>query len=179
MTARPGRAVCTLAALATLILATGCARPSGNEINFSDEGRRDGAAAARNLTPVRLESFEIGRGVNDSQAITEEADRFQPHEPVFAAIHVSGSANSALVRTLWLGPDGRPVQDDTRIATPSRGEKITLKAQPTGGWKGGRYQVEVFLDDQLAESQTFTIVGGQQPGPNPQQGVEAPNRTKH
>lgn len=176
---RARRAVAALAALALVGLATACApRPSKNEINVSDEGMANGVAAARYLTPVELEEVQIGRSINDDKSIKDRTTTFQPHETVYASIRVSGSANSGLVRALWTNERGEKVQDDTRIITPSNNDRIALQVAPPQGWAPGRYKLDVYLDDKLAESETFSVEGAQSNTPNQEKG-SAPASTNH
>lgn len=149
--------------------------PSGNEINLSDEGMKNGAAASRGLTPVALEDVELGRAINDDHTIKDEATRFQPKETIYASIRVSGSANSGLVRTVWSTEKGEVVQDNTRIVSPSRGETVSVQMARAQGLAGGRYRFDVFLDNRLIESKDFFVEGGEQQGLGQQRGTQAPN----
>ncbi|HSL21842.1 MAG TPA: hypothetical protein VK886_09915 [Vicinamibacterales bacterium] len=160
------------AALAAVALlgAAACAPPgpSPNEVNFADEGMRSGAAAARGLTPVALDDLEIGRSLNDDHTIKDAADSFAPADTVYASVRVRGSANSGLVRAQWRDAAGQVIQDDTRIVTPSRGDVVALQAARPQGWKGGRYVLDVYLDNRLVESREFTVEGQPQPQAAPQ-----------
>jgi len=170
MHARLGRAL--LVALAAG--AAACApHPTSNEINVSDEGMTNGVAAARYLTPVALDTLEIGRSLDTDKTIKEEASTFGPHDTVYASIKVSGSANSGLVRALWTDERGEKVQDDTRIITPSNNDVVTLQVAPPQGWANGRYRLDVYLDDKLAATRDFSVEGGQAKAPNERKGVEA------
>ena len=153
-----------LVALVVLASATACApRPSGNEINVADEGMKDGVAAARYLTPVALDAVDLGRGLDVDKSIKDLTSSFKPQDTVCASIRISGSANSGLVRALWTDEKGQTVQDDTRIITPSRSEVVGLQVTPPNGWAGGRYRLDVYLDDKLAATRTFTVEGQANP----------------
>jgi hypothetical protein len=91
---------------------------------------------------------------------------------------VSGSANSGLVRALWTDQQGKVVQDDTRIVTPSRSDTIALQVTPAGGWHGGQYRLDIYLDDKLAATKNFSVEGGQEQV-NQQQGSEKANPANH
>jgi hypothetical protein len=175
MSARLDNAALAVAVLSFTIGTAACMpAPSGNEINFADEGRKNGAAAARGLTPVGLEDVELGRGVNRDHTIRDEADTFQAKDTIHASIRVSGSANSGLVRAVWLDEKGEHLQDDTRIVSPSRGEIVSVQVSRPQGLAGGRYRLDIFLDDRLVESKGFTVQGGEPEGPGPQQGTPNP-----
>lgn len=168
-------------ALAALVAAAAaCApHPTPNEINVSDEGMKDGVAASRYLTPVALDAVEIGRALDADKTIRDEATSFQPRDTVYASIKISGSANSGLVRALWTDPQGQTVQDDTRIVTPSRNDLVTFQVAPPSGWTSGTNRLDVYLDDRLAATKTFTVQGGAPNPPNPQHGVEKANPANH
>lgn len=169
------------AALVALVAAAAaCApHPTPYEINVSDEGMKAGVAASRYLTPVALDAVEIGRTLDADKTIKDEATSFQPRDTVYASIKISGSANSGLVRALWTDPHGQTVQDDTRIVTPSRNDLITLQVAPPNGWTSGTNRFDVYLDDRLAATKTFTVEGGGANTPNPQHGAEKANPVNH
>lgn len=158
--------------------AAACTRPTGNEINVSDEGMKNGVAAARYLTPVALDSLEIGRSLDADKTIKDETSSFQPKDTVYAAIRISGSANSGLVRALWTDSQGKTLEDDTRLVTPSRSDLVNLQAAPPDGWKDGDYTLSVYLDDKLAATRNFTVEGGGNQG-NSQQGAEKAGPASH
>lgn len=159
----PVRTIPAALAAVALLGAAACAPPgpSPNEINFADEGMRNGVAAARGLTAVALDDLEIGRSVNEDHTIKDADDSFAPTDTVFASVRVRGSANSGLVRAQWRDQAGQIIQDDTRIVTPSRGDVVALQAARPQGWKGGRYQLDIYLDHRLVDSREFTVEGQQ------------------
>lgn len=176
MHARLGQAALIVLATAAL----GCApHPSGNEINVSDEGMKNGVAASRYLTPVALDSVDIGRSIDPDKTIRDTTTSFQPKDTLYAAIKISGSANSGLVRALVTDEQGKTVQDATRIVTPSRNETVTLQVAPPEGWKGGRYRFDVYLDDRLAATREFNVEGEPADKPDAQHGAETPNPASH
>ena len=162
MHARMGQVALMILAAA----AVGCRHPSNNEINVADEGMRDGVAASRYLTPVALDSVDIGRSLEADKSIKDATSSFKPQDTVYASLKVSGSANSGLVRALWTDPQGKVVQDNTRIVTPSRSDTVTFEATPPNGWSGGRYRLDLYLDDRLAATRNFSVEGGEPNRPN-------------
>ena len=164
---RAARALVALVAVVLVGLSgTACApRPSDNEINVSDEGMKNGVAAARYLTPVELDGVEIGRALNSDRTIKDRATSFKSHETVYASIRVSGTANSGVVRALWTNARGEKIQDDTRLVTPSNNDVVVVQVAPPQGWAAGRYRLDVYLDDKLADSETFSIEGEESKAP--------------
>ncbi|MGE5813079.1 MAG: hypothetical protein ACM36C_01205 [Acidobacteriota bacterium] len=158
--------------------AAACTHPSSNEINVSDEGMKEGVAAARYLTPVALDSLELGRSLDVDKSIKDATTSFKPQDTVCASIKVSGSANSGLVRAVWTDQNGKAVQDDTRIVTPSRSDTVALQVTPPTGWTGGQYRLDVYLDDRLAATRNFTVEGGETPA-NQQKAGEKPGPANH
>ena len=158
--------------------AAACSHPSGNEINVSDEGMTEGVAASRYLTPVALDSVDLGRSLDADKSIKDATTSFKPQDTVCASIKVSGSANSGLVRALWTDQQGKIVQDDTRLVTPSRSDTLALQVTPPNGWTGGQYRLDVYLDDRLAATRTFTVEGAENT-PNQQKGVEKASPGNH
>jgi hypothetical protein len=67
------------------------------------------------------------------------------------------------------------VQDDTRVVSPSRGDLVSLQLARPQGLAGGRYRVDIFLDNRLVETMTFSVEGSEAE----RQGAQAPNPTDH
>jgi hypothetical protein len=149
-----------VALAASLALAAACAPPpSPNEVNFSDEGMSQGVANASRVARSEVEDVAIGKSANDDGTIADEARTFDATDAVFASVRVTGQANSGIVRVVWFDPQGRPVYEQTRIVTPSRGEAVALQAKRDEHWKPGEHTVEVFLDDRLLATERFTVPG--------------------
>ncbi len=161
-TAALARALVVLPLTLALPLALAACAPPGpspNEIDLADEGMKHGAAAARGLITIALDEVEIGRSIGDDRTIQDEADSFQHGDTIYASIRVSGAANSGLVRAMWSDERGRLVQDDTRIVSPSRGDLVALQLSKPQELAGGRYRLDVFLDNKPAGTKTFSVEG--------------------
>lgn len=142
--------------IAAAALALTACQSSSNEVQLSEEGMRDGAAARDGLT-AGVNSVAIGKSVNPDHTIKDGARTFESKDTIYASVKVTGQANSGLIRALWLGPDGQPVQNDFRLVTPSRNDIVEFKVSNQQGLKPGDYRLEVYLDDRRADSRAFVV----------------------
>jgi hypothetical protein len=166
------RRLVVLVALAAL--AAGCMpAPSGNEITVANQGMRDGVAASQGRARSAIDRLELGRSINDDRTINDETNSFEATDTVYASLRVRGDANAGILRAVWIDPQGNVAHEQTRIVTPSRDEVVALEAARPQGWRGGQYQLDVFLDGRLVESRSFRVAGGDQ-GLGPQRGLTAP-----
>lgn len=132
--------------LAVLVAAAGCARKA-------DTGATTTGAA------VRVTDVSIGRAIGGDKAITDKTDTFKPNDTIYASVATDGSAQSATVRAKWTFEDGQIVNDSTRTIAPNKAERTEFHISKPDGWPAGKYNVEVFLDNQSAGTKDFSVRG--------------------
>jgi hypothetical protein len=110
-------------------------------------------------TAVRVTDVTLGRSVGGDKAITDRTDTFRPNDTIYASVATEGSANSATLRARWTFEDGQVVDDSTRTIAPNNRERTEFHIAKPDGWPAGRYEVEVFLDNQSVETKRFEVRG--------------------
>lgn len=131
--------------LALLVAAAAC---RGNAANTT-------AGAA----PVRVTDVTLGRSVGGDKAVTDKTDTFKPSDTIYASVATEGSAPSATLRAKWSFEDGQLVDESTRTIAPGNRERTEFHIAKPNGWPAGKYKLEVFLNDQAADTKSFDVRG--------------------
>ena len=106
---------------------------------------------------VRVSDVTLGRSVGGDKAVTDRTDSFKPNDTIYASVATEGSAQSATLRAKWSFEDGQLVDESTRTIAPSNRERTEFHISKPDGWPAGKYKVEVFLNDQSADTKTFEV----------------------
>jgi hypothetical protein len=123
-------------------------------------GDRDpGTAGTTGSTAVRVTDVTLGRSVGEDKAIADRTETFQASDTIYASIATDGSANSATLRARWTFEDGQVVDESTRTIAPNNRERTEFHIAKPTGWPAGKYKLEVFLDNQPAETKNFEVRG--------------------
>jgi len=108
---------------------------------------------------VRVTDVTLGRSVGGDKAVTDSTDTFKPNDTIYASIATEGSAPSATLRAKWSFEDGQLVDESTRTIAPNNRERTEFHISKPDGWPAGKYKVEVFLNDQSAQTKSFDVRG--------------------
>jgi hypothetical protein len=108
---------------------------------------------------LRVTDVTLGRAVGGDKAITDRTDTFKPNDTIYASIATEGSAPSATLRARWSFEDGQLVDESTRAIAPTNRERTEFHISKPDGWPAGKYKLEVFLNDQQAETKSFDVAG--------------------
>ena len=108
---------------------------------------------------VRVTDVTLGRSVGGDKAVTDSTDTFKPNDTIYASIATEGSAQSATLRAKWSFEDGQLVDESTRTIAPNNRERTEFHISKPDGWPTGKYQVEVVLNDQSAQTKSFDVRG--------------------
>jgi hypothetical protein len=135
-----------LLCLAMLVVAAGCTRKT-------DTGGTVGTSG----TSVRVTDVSLGRAIGSDKAITDGTDKFRPNDTIYASVATDGAASTATVRAKWTFEDGQTVDESSRTIAPGGRERTEFHIAKPNGWPAGKYKLEVFLNDQSAETKTFEV----------------------
>jgi len=121
--------------------------------------RGNGANTTGGTAGVRVTDVTLGRSVGGDKAITDRADTFKPNDTIYASVATDGAAPSAILRAKWSFEDGQLVNESTRTIAPVNKERTEFHIAKPDGWPAGKYKLEVFLNDQSAETKSFDVRG--------------------
>ncbi|MGZ5393575.1 MAG: hypothetical protein ACXWD3_17545, partial [Mycobacterium sp.] len=108
---------------------------------------------------VRVTDVTLGRSVGGDKAIIDRTDTFKPNDTIYASVATEGSAPSVTLRARWSFEDGQLVDESTRAIAPNNRERTEFHISKPDGWPAGKYKLEVFLNDQPAETKSFDVRG--------------------
>ena len=134
-------------ALLVVALAAGCNRKTDNGATVGTSG----------TTAVRVTDVSLGRAIGGDKAITDSTDKFRPNDTIYASVATDGTAPNATVRAKWTFEDGQTVDESSRSIAPAGHERTEFHITKPNGWPAGKYKLEVFLNDQSAETKTFEV----------------------
>jgi hypothetical protein len=121
--------------------------------------RGNGANTTAGTAGVRVTDVTLGRSVGGDKAITDRTDTFKPNDTIYASVATDGAAPSAILRAKWSFEDGQLVNESTRTIAPVNKERTEFHIAKPDGWPAGKYKLEVFLNDQSAETKSFDVSG--------------------
>jgi hypothetical protein len=121
--------------------------------------RGNGANTTAGTAGVRVTDVTLGRSVGGDKAITDRTDTFKPNDTIYVSVATDGAAPSAILRAKWSFEDGRLVNESTRTIAPVNKERTEFHIAKPDGWPAGKYKLEVFLNDQSAETKSFDVRG--------------------
>jgi hypothetical protein len=121
--------------------------------------RGNAANNTAGTTGVRVTDVTLGRSVGGDKAITDRTDTFKPNDTIYASVATEGSAPSVTLRARWSFEDGQLVDESTRAIAPNNRERTEFHISKPDGWPAGKYKLEVFLNDQPAETKSFDVGG--------------------
>jgi hypothetical protein len=131
--------------LLLLAVSTACGR--GDQA-----GQTDAAVAGVEVTEVRL-----GRSVTSDQRVASAMEQFSTTDSIYASVGTQGSANNATLSARWTFQDGQVVDETRRTISPTGPTNTTFHIHNPNGWPTGRYEVEVRINDRVAETREFTV----------------------
>jgi hypothetical protein len=120
---------------------------------------RGNATNTATTAGVRVTDVTLGRSIGGDKAVTDRTDTFKPNDTIYASVATEGSATSAIIRAKWSFEDGQLVDESTRTIAPNNKERTEFHISKPDGWPAGKYKLEVFLNDQSAETKNFDVRG--------------------
>ena len=112
--------------------------------------RRSGAKKKRALNQ--------GRSLNPDNTMHDGTALFLASNEVWVSVPVEGTAPQATLLARWVTEGGEVVTTSTQEITPKGRTVVGFHAAPpSGGWKLGRYRVEILLNDAAAASKDFEV----------------------
>jgi hypothetical protein len=121
--------------------------------------RGNGANTTADTAGVRVTEVTLGRSVGGDKAITDRTDTFKPNDTIYVSVATDGAAPSATLRAKWSFEDGQLVNESSRTIAPVNKERTEFHIAKPDGWPAGKYKLEVFLNDQSAETKSFDVRG--------------------
>jgi hypothetical protein len=130
-------------------LGAACSRPAASPAPAPP------AAAAE--TAVRVTDVDLGRALGADKRVTDKTNSFTPTETIYVSVRTEGSASTATLKARWTYEDGQLVQEFSRSIAPAGTAVTEFHVAKPDGWPKGSYKVEVFLNGNSVETESFKV----------------------
>lgn len=106
---------------------------------------------------VTVSQVEMGRGVDAEKRVTERVEVFAPNDVIYASVITNGVSPGATLKARWTFEDGQVVEETEQSIAPAGPAATEFHISKPDGWPAGKYKLEVFLDGQPVQTQTFEV----------------------
>ena len=127
---------------------TACSRPAASPAPAPPPGAS---------TAVRVTDVDLGRALGLDRRVTDKTDSFTPAETIYVSVRTEGSAPTATLKARWTYEGGQLVQESSRTIAPTGTAVTEFHVAKPDGWPKGSYKVEVFLDGNSVETESFKV----------------------
>jgi hypothetical protein len=111
-------------------------------------------------TPTLRTSIDahIGKGLaSDSTHVENISDTFSSTETVVAVIDIPTKIEGSL-RIRWVLGESESLGEETRALAPGANVYVYRLTPPAGGHRVGEYKFEIYINDNLAETEKFKVM---------------------
>jgi hypothetical protein len=108
-------------------------------------------------TAVRVTDVDLGRSLGADKRVTDKTDSFKPNETVYVSVTTEGSAPTATLKARWTYEGGQLVQESSQTIAPTGAAVTEFHVAKPDGWPKGSYKVEVFLNGNSVETESFKV----------------------
>lgn len=115
------------------------------------------AAAPPIVGNPRVLGMDLGRSLKPDNTMYDATVLFLATNEVWVSVTVEGTAPRATLLARWVTEGGEVVETSTQEITPKGRTTVAFHAAQAGGWKLGRYRVEILLNDVAAGSKEFEV----------------------
>jgi hypothetical protein len=122
-----------------------------------------GAACSRTAPPpaaetaVRVTDVDLGRSLGADKRIADKTDSFKPTDTIYVSVATDGSAPSATLKARWTYAEGQLVQESSQTIAPTGPAVTEFHVAKPDGWPKGTYKVEVLLNGNSVETESFKV----------------------
>lgn len=138
-------------ALVALLAACGGDEPAAEAAPETPAGSSTAAAS------LRVADLEIGRSVGPDFRIADDTDDFSPTDTIYASVATTGTHAGADLVARWTFEDGQVVDESSRTIAPTGPANTEFHISMPGGLPTGEYTVEILLDGQSVETESFQV----------------------
>jgi hypothetical protein len=112
-------------------------------------------AACRSNDPLRVNSIQLGRGLNPDNTVSGHTTRFKPNDTIYVSV-LTDNAGSGTFTARWTFA-GRPVSEPSKEVSYRGAAATEFHIQNSGGFPAGDYRVEILLDGTSIGTRTFRV----------------------
>ena len=112
-------------------------------------------AACRSNDPLRVNTIQLGRGLNPDNTVSGHTTRFKPTDTIYVSV-LTDNPGSGTVQARWTFA-GRVVSEPQKEVSYRGAAATEFHIQNSGGFPVGDYNVEILLDGKPIASREFRV----------------------
>jgi hypothetical protein len=112
-------------------------------------------AACRSNDPLRVNTIQLGRGLNPDNTVSGHTTRFKPTDTIYVSV-LTDNPGSGTVTARWTFA-GRVVSEPQKKVSYRGAAATEFHIQNSGGFPPGDYQVEILLDGKPIATRAFRV----------------------
>ena len=113
------------------------------------------AGACQSNEPLRVNTIQLGRGLNPDNTVSGHTTRFKPTDTIYVSV-LTDNAGSGTVSARWTYA-GRVVSEPSKEVSYRGAAATEFHIQNSGGFPAGDYRVEIVLDGKPIASREFRV----------------------
>ena len=144
--------------LALLLLALPLTAACGSKSVHEVADRATNSPYSASAPVARVDNVTMGKKVSEDGTIKQDdqANKFQPGEPVYVAMQVGTAMAGSPVTVDWYDAKEQKVGEDQKTVGKHQ-TQMNFQAQNAASWPSGDYRVDILVGGQRVGSQQFTI----------------------
>jgi hypothetical protein len=113
------------------------------------------AGACQSNEPLRVNTIQLGRGLNPDNTVSGHTTRFKPTDTIYVSV-LTDNAGSGTVSARWTYA-GRVVSEPSKEVSYRGAAATEFHIQNSGGFPAGDYRVEIVLDGKPIATREFRV----------------------
>ena len=113
------------------------------------------AAGCGPTEPLRVETIQLGRGINPDNSVAGHTTAFKPLDTMYVSV-LTPEKGRGKIGVRWVY-EGRVVGEPSKDVVYRGAAATEFHIQNSGGFPEGKYGVEAFIDGKLVGQRNFTV----------------------
>ncbi len=117
----------------------------------------DPMADTRSDGDVRVVEVDLGNAIAANRSVVDDTDDFRPTDTVYASVYTNGTGTNVNLTARWIYEDGQVIDETTQTISPTGPTYTEFHISMADGLPTGDYTVEVLLNGERVESESFNV----------------------
>lgn len=108
---------------------------------------------------VTMPAATLGSAIGPDKKVTRPGESFGKNDTIYVSVDTAGSGTATL-KARWTytsGGNSVPVKEDTQAIEATGPATTEFHVSKPDGWPAGDYQVELLLNDQVAQTKRYSV----------------------
>lgn len=143
-----------LAWLFVVLMSVGLVACEGDDAGDTDMTDTPATQTAEDL---RVVDVDLGTSVDADRGVMSPTDDFAATDTIYASVSTEGTGSGATLTARWTFEDGQVVDESSQSISPTGSANTEFHISMPGGLPAGEYEVEILLDGQSVETESFDV----------------------